>query len=105
MLVGVSDRSLRVARDYALERHQFGVPIGSLQAIKHLLADMYVRTHCAQSAMYAAAAVLDDPDSPAPAPAAAGAQLLAADATLDPATPATPAPGSLRPPRDTTHTP
>src|SRR3546814_6291481 len=34
MLVGVSDRSLRVARDYALERHQFGVPIGSFQAIK-----------------------------------------------------------------------
>src|SRR3546814_21186524 len=78
MLVGVSARSLRVARDYALERHQFGVPIRSFQAIKHLLADMYVRTQCAQTAMSAAPAALDDPDSSDPAPAAAGPQLLAA---------------------------
>ena len=54
-------RALDVARDYALEREQFGVPIGSFQAVKHLLADMYVRTGLARSATYAAAAVLDDP--------------------------------------------
>ena len=50
-----------VARDYALEREQFGVPIGSFQAVKHMLADMYVRTSLARSATYAAAAVYDDP--------------------------------------------
>ena len=43
LLVGVASRALDVARAYALEREQFGVPIGSFQAVKHLLADMYVR--------------------------------------------------------------
>ena len=42
MLAGIASRSLDVARDYALEREQFGVPIGSFQAVKHMLADMYV---------------------------------------------------------------
>ena len=61
MLVGIAGRALEVARDYALERHQFGVPIGSFQAVKHLLADMHVRHGLAQSATYAAAALVQDP--------------------------------------------
>ena len=61
MLVGVSGVALEVARDYALERQQFGVPIGSFQAVKHLLADMYVRHGLARSATYAAAAVARRP--------------------------------------------
>ena len=65
------------------EREQFGVPIGSFQAVKHLLADMYVRTVCAQSATYAAAAVLDDPGDDDPARVAASAKLLAADAAIE----------------------
>ena len=40
--LGGADRALEMARDYALERYAFGRPIGSLQAIKHMLADMYV---------------------------------------------------------------
>jgi alkylation response protein AidB-like acyl-CoA dehydrogenase len=82
MLSGVSSRALDVARDYSLERHQFGVPIGSFQAIKHLLADMYVRTVTAQSSTYAAAAVLDRPGGDDPVRAAAGAKLLASDAAI-----------------------
>ncbi len=56
-LVGGAQAVLDVARDYALEREQFGVPIGSFQAIKHLLADMYVRVEMARAATYAAAAL------------------------------------------------
>jgi alkylation response protein AidB-like acyl-CoA dehydrogenase len=82
MLTGIASRSLEVARAYALEREQFGVPIGSFQAIKHLLADMYVRATLAQSATYAAAAVLDDPAGDDPGRAAAGAKLLAGDAAI-----------------------
>jgi alkylation response protein AidB-like acyl-CoA dehydrogenase len=82
MLAGVSSRALDVAREYALERHQFGVPIGSFQAIKHMLADMYVRTVSAQSLTYAAAAVLDRPGGDDPVRAAAGAKLLASDAAI-----------------------
>jgi hypothetical protein len=59
-LVGVAQGALDVASAYARERQQFGVPIGSFQAVKHLLADMYVRVELARSATYAAAAVFDD---------------------------------------------
>ena len=82
MLLGVSECALTVARDYALEREQFGVPIGSFQAVKHILADMYVRTGLARSATYAAAAVYDDPGIDTPARAAAIAKLLAGEAAL-----------------------
>jgi alkylation response protein AidB-like acyl-CoA dehydrogenase len=82
VLVGVASRALETARAYALERHQFDVPIGSFQAIKHLLADLYVATSLAQSSTYAAAAVLDDPRADDPGRSAASAKLLAVDAAI-----------------------
>ncbi|MFB4308288.1 acyl-CoA dehydrogenase family protein [Actinomadura sp. GTD37] len=39
-LVGVADRALATAVDYAKAREQFGVPIGSFQAIQHSLAQI-----------------------------------------------------------------
>jgi alkylation response protein AidB-like acyl-CoA dehydrogenase len=81
-LVGAAQGSLDVARAYALERHQFGVPIGSFQAIKHLLADMYVRVELARSATYAAAAIFDNPRAGDATTAASGAKLLAGDAGI-----------------------
>jgi len=50
--VGGAQRSLEMARDYALERYAFGRPIGSFQAIKHKLADIYVATELARSNAY-----------------------------------------------------
>lgn len=50
--VGGADRALETARDYALDRFAFGRPIGSLQAIKHMLADMYVSATLARSNAY-----------------------------------------------------
>jgi acyl-CoA dehydrogenase len=50
--VGGSDRALEMARDYALERMAFGRQIGSFQAIKHMLADMYVAATLARSNAY-----------------------------------------------------
>jgi alkylation response protein AidB-like acyl-CoA dehydrogenase len=47
--VGGADASLEMARNYALERYAFGRPIGSFQAIKHKLADVYVATELARS--------------------------------------------------------
>ena len=81
-LSGIAARSLEVARSYALERQQFDAPIGSFQAIKHLLADMYVRAGLAQCSSYAAAAVLQDPGEDDPGPAAAAAKVVAADAAI-----------------------
>ena len=79
---GIAARSLEVARSYALERQQFDAPIGSFQAVKHLLADMYVRAGLAQSAVYAAAAVLHEPGDDDPAAAAAAAKVVASDAAI-----------------------
>ena len=50
--VGGADASLQMARNYALERFAFGRPIGSFQAIKHKLADMYVALELARSNAY-----------------------------------------------------
>jgi alkylation response protein AidB-like acyl-CoA dehydrogenase len=61
--IGGADRALEMARDYALERFAFGRPIGSMQAIKHMLADMYVSATLARSnAYYAAWALSNDTD-------------------------------------------
>jgi alkylation response protein AidB-like acyl-CoA dehydrogenase len=50
--VGGSDRALEMGRDYALDRIAFGRPIGSFQAVKHILADMYVSATLARSNCY-----------------------------------------------------
>jgi acyl-CoA dehydrogenase len=41
-----------MAKDYAITRYAFGRPIGSFQAIKHKLADMYVNNELARSNAY-----------------------------------------------------
>ena len=82
LLVGIADRALDAAVSYANQRNQFGRPIGSFQAIKHLLADMYVRAALARSTTYGAAAMADDREIGDLATAAATAKLLAADAAI-----------------------
>jgi alkylation response protein AidB-like acyl-CoA dehydrogenase len=57
--VGGAQICMEMSVDYAKERVQFGRPIGSFQAIKHLCADMLVRVESARSAAYHAAAVVD----------------------------------------------
>jgi len=70
--VGGAQRSLEMARDYALERYAFGRPIGSFQAIKHKLADVYVATELARSNAYYGAWALarNAPELPVAAAAA-----------------------------------
>ena len=82
LLLGIADRALQSAVAYAGSRQQFGRPIGSFQAIKHLLADMYVRTLLARSATYAAAAIADDRESGDFVVAASAAKLIATDAAI-----------------------
>jgi len=50
--VGGADRCLVIAKEYALTRYAFGRQIGSYQAIKHKLADMYVNNELARSNAY-----------------------------------------------------
>jgi len=63
-LVGTARRMTNMSVAYAKERYQFGVPIGSFQAIQHKLADVSLAVERAQSAVQYAAMTLDarDPD-------------------------------------------
>jgi alkylation response protein AidB-like acyl-CoA dehydrogenase len=54
-LLGVASRVIELAAAYAKERHQFGKPIGSFQAVKHLLADALIALEFARPAVYRAA--------------------------------------------------
>jgi alkylation response protein AidB-like acyl-CoA dehydrogenase len=53
--LGGAQHVLDLSVDYAKSRHQFGRPIGSFQAIKHLCADVLVDVESARSAVYYAA--------------------------------------------------
>jgi alkylation response protein AidB-like acyl-CoA dehydrogenase len=58
--IGAAARLLQDASAYAGERRQFGRTIGSNQALRHLMADMYVRQESSWSTVLYAAAALDD---------------------------------------------
>ena len=64
--LGLAERCLEMTVGYAKERRQFARPIGSFQAIKHRLADVYVLVAQARAAARYAAACLADtsPDAP-----------------------------------------
>jgi len=79
--VGGADRALEMGRDYALERMAFGRPIGSFQAIKHMLADMYVQATLARSNAYYGAWALSTGAAELPE-AAATARVSATQAFL-----------------------
>jgi len=68
--VGGAQRCLDMSVDYAKTRVQFGRPIGSFQAIKHKLADMFVLVESARSASYYAAWVAAHNEEELPAAAA-----------------------------------
>ncbi|MBM7057942.1 acyl-CoA dehydrogenase family protein, partial [Streptomyces durocortorensis] len=73
--LGSAARTTEAAVQHAGEREQFGSPVGSFQAVKHLCADMLARTEPARAAVYAAA-VTGDPVE------IAAAKLLADDAAV-----------------------
>jgi alkylation response protein AidB-like acyl-CoA dehydrogenase len=62
-IVGACQRTLDLVLEHVRERHQFGVPIGSFQAIQHKAADMHVAIERARALGYFAALTIaeDDP--------------------------------------------
>jgi alkylation response protein AidB-like acyl-CoA dehydrogenase len=77
-VVGTCQTIFDVALDHAKVRHQFGVPIGSFQAVKHKLADMYVALERARATCYFAAATIGE-DDPRRTMAASMAKAAAGD--------------------------
>jgi 3-oxochol-4-en-24-oyl-CoA dehydrogenase len=78
---GVAAWSLRTAVEHAKLREQFGRPIGSFQAIKHLCAEMLCRAEVAAAVAWDAAETADDPQQHPLAAAVAAA--VALDAAVD----------------------
>ena len=60
LLIGLAQKMLDLSSAYALDRTQFGKPIGSFQAVKHMLADVAVAIEFAKPAIYRAAYSLSD---------------------------------------------
>jgi alkylation response protein AidB-like acyl-CoA dehydrogenase len=54
-LIGLADHMLAMTVEYAKERRQFGVPIGSFQAVKHHLADVALALEFSRPLVYRAA--------------------------------------------------
>lgn len=80
-LIGLAERQLRMTVDHVGERHQFGAPVGSFQAIKHHLADALLGIRFAEPAVRAAGLAMDgDPGAGAPGSAVPLAATLAIDA-------------------------
>src|SRR5439155_9219418 len=59
-MLGGMTAAFEMTLDYLKTRRQFGVPIGSFQALKHRAARMYVEIELARSAVMAAHRALDD---------------------------------------------
>ena len=79
----MADRLTEMSVAYAKERVQFDKPIGAFQSIKHLCADMIVRTEVARASVYSAGAHLDASDElPGVDRAISGAKALAGEAAI-----------------------
>jgi alkylation response protein AidB-like acyl-CoA dehydrogenase len=77
--LGLTERMIELAVEYAKTRSQFGQPIGSYQAIKHHLASVQVKLDFARPVVYAAATRLSTPGVRADT-VASHAKLAASDA-------------------------
>jgi alkylation response protein AidB-like acyl-CoA dehydrogenase len=82
LLVGLAAGTMEMAVAYAKQREQFGKPIGSFQAVKHMCADMLVAAETARAAVHAAAVTIDQPGVGDPDRAASGAGILASEAAI-----------------------
>lgn len=77
--LGGAEAALEMARDYAKQRYAFGRPIGSFQAIKHKLAEVYIAVELARSNAYYGAWALHTDAADLPI-AASVARIAACDA-------------------------
>ncbi len=58
--IGGADRALEITKDQIMSRYAFGRPIGSFQAVKHRMADVYCAIEVARSNAYYAAYTLQE---------------------------------------------
>ena len=80
-LLGLAKRMVDLAVDYTFERKQFGKPVGSFQAVKHLMANVAVQIEFAKGPLYRAAYALAH-DLPGQAVQVSHAKLATSEAAL-----------------------
>ena len=80
-LLGLAKRMVDLAVDYSFERKQFGKPVGSFQAVKHLMANVAVHIEFAKGPLYRAAYAISE-DQPGAAVQVSHAKLACAEAAL-----------------------
>jgi len=81
-LLGLADAMITMTASYARDREQFGKPIGSFQAVKHLVAGAQVLLEFARPVVYGAAWALDE-RAPDATRAASVAKAYASEAALE----------------------
>jgi alkylation response protein AidB-like acyl-CoA dehydrogenase len=81
-LLGIAEATLDLSLAYAKQREQFGRAIGSFQALKHMMADMFARQELARAGAYAAAATLDHPEAGDVERAVCSGKLVAGEAAM-----------------------
>ena len=82
LMLGIAEASQALATAYAADREQFDRPVGSFQAVKHILADCFVRQELARAATYAAGVLLDGPHDEEVARTVTAASLIAEEAAM-----------------------
>lgn len=73
---GVLDRILKATIEYSRSRKQFGMPIGSFQALQHRMADMLIHFEQARSMMFLATERCSEPDRATRGAAISGSKAL-----------------------------
>ncbi|MCP4907414.1 MAG: acyl-CoA/acyl-ACP dehydrogenase [bacterium] len=82
MMLGIAEASQELATAFAVERQQFGRAIGSFQAVKHILADCFVRQELARASAYAAGVLLDESIDSRAERTVSAASLIAEEAAM-----------------------
>lgn len=77
---GAMDKLIAITGEYLRNRHQFGKPLASFQALQHRMADMLVQSELALSMAYVAAQALTEPDLAARRRMLSGAKVVVARA-------------------------
>ena len=80
--LGLAEGALELANEYAKAREQFGRPIGGFQAVKHMLAEMFVKQEAARAGAYNAGATLDAPEVANVQRAVSSAKLVAGESAI-----------------------
>jgi alkylation response protein AidB-like acyl-CoA dehydrogenase len=79
--IGAAARCLEITVEYTKERQQFGRPIGSFQALKHRMADLYVAVQSARAVVYDAVEQVEQADDATSATSVTSAALARVAAT------------------------